>query len=246
MRRKVQVGQSADCQCPRLEWTRAMVGADCACCSPRKPKSQKDGGIMGLRFDGRLKQWNAERGFGFIEASDGGAQLFVHISAFRQRELAPVVGEALSFEVEPDRQGRKRAVRVLRQGESSKPIGVSRHSKNGSIARTVRSTDERAEGGGFFSALITMCVVLALGWFVYSQYMNRAARHDAILPAPAAALSSYKEPAPSNFRCDGRTMCSQMTSCSEAKLFLQNCPGMKMDGNGDGIPCEQQWCTGAQ
>jgi hypothetical protein len=33
-----------------------------------------------------------------------------------------------------------------------------------------------------------------------------------------------------------------MTSCDEARYFLANCPGVKMDGNGDGIPCEQQWC----
>ncbi|MDM7950284.1 excalibur calcium-binding domain-containing protein [Hydrogenophaga sp.] len=30
----------------------------------------------------------------------------------------------------------------------------------------------------------------------------------------------------------------------KAKLFLKNCPGMEMDGDGDGIPCEQQWCAG--
>ena len=45
-----------------------------------------------------------------------------------------------------------------------------------------------------------------------------------------------------NFRCDGRTHCSQMTSCEEATFFLRNCPGTKMDGNNDGVPCEQQWC----
>ena len=47
-----------------------------------------------------------------------------------------------------------------------------------------------------------------------------------------------------SFRCDGRTMCSQMHSCKEAKFFLKNCPGTQMDGDGDGVPCEQQWCTG--
>ena len=44
------------------------------------------------------------------------------------------------------------------------------------------------------------------------------------------------------YRCDGRTYCSQMTSCDEAKFFLRNCPGVKMDGNNDGVPCERQWC----
>jgi excalibur calcium-binding domain-containing protein len=44
------------------------------------------------------------------------------------------------------------------------------------------------------------------------------------------------------FRCDGRIYCSQMTSCEEAEFFLENCPGVKMDGGGDGVPCERQWC----
>lgn len=44
------------------------------------------------------------------------------------------------------------------------------------------------------------------------------------------------------FKCDGRVYCSQMTSCEEAEYFLENCPGVKMDGGGDGVPCERQWC----
>lgn len=60
---------------------------------------------------------------------------------------------------------------------------------------------------------------------------------------PAAAAPSPERTAqavPS--RCDGRTYCSQMTSCAEARYFLANCPGVKMDGNHDGVPCEMQWC----
>lgn len=45
------------------------------------------------------------------------------------------------------------------------------------------------------------------------------------------------------YRCDNRKHCSQMTSCAEAKYFLANCPGVKMDGDHDGIPCEDQWCS---
>ena len=47
----------------------------------------------------------------------------------------------------------------------------------------------------------------------------------------------------SNFSCDGRRYCTQMKSCAEAKYFLANCPGVKMDGDKDGIPCEEQWCA---
>jgi hypothetical protein len=44
------------------------------------------------------------------------------------------------------------------------------------------------------------------------------------------------------FHCDGRQYCPQMKSCAEARYFLAHCPGVKMDGNHDGIPCERQWC----
>lgn len=47
---------------------------------------------------------------------------------------------------------------------------------------------------------------------------------------------------PQKFACDGRTHCSQMRSCDEAKYFLSHCPNMQMDGNNDGIPCRRQWC----
>ena len=56
------------------------------------------------------------------------------------------------------------------------------------------------------------------------------------------ATTSPKELASLSYRCDGRKYCSQMTSCGEATWFLKNCPGVKMDGNHDGVPCEQQWC----
>ena len=36
----------------------------------------------------------------------------------------------------------------------------------------------------------------------------------------------------SPYQCDGRVYCSQMTSCEEAKFFLANCPGVKMDRGG--------------
>ncbi|RYG21182.1 MAG: excalibur calcium-binding domain-containing protein [Burkholderiales bacterium] len=44
------------------------------------------------------------------------------------------------------------------------------------------------------------------------------------------------------FKCDGRTHCSHMRSCAEAAFFIQHCPNTEMDGDGDGVPCERQWC----
>ena len=69
-----------------------------------------------------------------------------------------------------------------------------------------------------------------------SRPMATAAEGEVAAPALPAANAAW--------RCDGRTRCSQMRSCDEATFFLRNCPGTQMDGNHDGVPCEQQWCTG--
>ncbi len=61
-------------------------------------------------------------------------------------------------------------------------------------------------------------------------------------PTVTTATSAGNKAQASGFRCDGRTHCSQMTSCEEARFFVANCPGVKMDGNHDGNPCQKQWC----
>ena len=44
------------------------------------------------------------------------------------------------------------------------------------------------------------------------------------------------------FHCEsGKTHCSHMRSYEEASFYLRHCPNVSMDGDGDGIPCEQQF-----
>jgi len=191
------------------------------------------------RYSGKLKKWNAERGFGFIVADDGGQDIFVHISAFARDGRQPTEGEVLTFEVEPDRNGKRSAVRVRRPGD---PQGNA--PRDAAPRRPVRLSKSGSDkSGSFLGTVIGGLLVCALLWFGYSQYAKRAARFESVLPAPPASLSPAKLPVPADFKCDGRNMCSQMTSCREATLFLQNCPGTQMDGNGDSVPCEQQWCS---
>jgi len=70
-----------------------------------------------------------------------------------------------------------------------------------------------------------------------------AAKPGAAVAPPAPVVIAAATPLAANLRCDGRTYCSQMTSCAEATWFLKNCPGVKMDGDRDGVPCEMQWCS---
>jgi hypothetical protein len=72
-----------------------------------------------------------------------------------------------------------------------------------------------------------------------------SAKQQAALSGPTATAGRTTPGQDQGYKCDGRTYCSQMRSCTEAKFFLANCPNVKMDGNSDGTPCEQQWCTSA-
>lgn len=70
-----------------------------------------------------------------------------------------------------------------------------------------------------------------------------AASAPAVSPVVAAPAPPTGGAVAPRFTCDGRQHCSQMRSCDEAKYFLAHCPGVKMDGDRDGIPCEDQWCS---
>lgn len=39
------------------------------------------------------------------------------------------------------------------------------------------------------------------------------------------------------FTCGSKTKCGQMASCEEAKFYLDRCGLRRLDGDGDGIPC---------
>ena len=203
------------------------------------------------RFNGTLKKWNDERGFGFLEAEHGGQELFVHVSAFPRGGRPPLAGEAVSFEVELDRDGRKRAVRVRRPGDRSEPRPVHRRSGQTHAQAAHRSSRRRADAPSnwsFGSSLIALLLVGGLGWYVYGLYSERAlVASRAATPQSGMSPGATANPptVPSRYACDGRQHCSQMNSCEEAKFFIRHCPDTKMDGDGDGVPCEQQWCSGA-
>ncbi len=194
-----------------------------------------------MRFDGTLIRWNDERGFGFIRAVSSDQEIFVHVSAFARDERRPTVGEALSFEVEAGPDGKKRAVRVTRSGQTST-----------AIPKRVARSDERparqrpTPRGGVVSRAFVIALLAGAGVFGARMFLSDAsvgAPTDASTDAPTVQAAPSAPSPETLFRCDGRTRCSQMTSCNEAKYFLQHCPGVQMDGNHDGVPCEQQWCT---
>ena len=63
---------------------------------------------------GTVKWFNTAKGFGFIQPDDGGADVFVHISAVERSSLGSLnEGQKLSFELERDQRSGKMAAAQL-------------------------------------------------------------------------------------------------------------------------------------
>jgi uncharacterized membrane protein YsdA (DUF1294 family)/cold shock CspA family protein len=70
-----------------------------------------------MRKKGRLCSWNDQKCFGFIEPGDGGKQVFIHISAFSNRNRKPQTGDVVSYALSADRQGRPCAASATLPGD---------------------------------------------------------------------------------------------------------------------------------
>src|ERR1700739_580409 len=95
--------------------------------------------------EGTVKWFNAQKGYGFIQPSDGSRDVFVHVSAVERAGLTGLnEGQKVSFDLERGQQGKMsasnlKAVEHSRsrsdQAERAVTAGQGRCSKNSSRRR---------------------------------------------------------------------------------------------------------------
>lgn len=62
---------------------------------------------------GKVKFFNADKGYGFIAPEDGGNDSFVHISAVERAGLATLqTDQRVSYDIENDQRGKASAVNL--------------------------------------------------------------------------------------------------------------------------------------
>ena len=169
-----------------------------------------------MRYQGRITDWKDDRGFGFITPNGEGPKVFIHISALGAGQHRPSGGELVTYELVQDEKKGHRAQNVLYVG--------------------ARSAARRVEHRPFRFPLLLVLLVGGIGAYAWHHFAP--VRVEPLPPAETAARPKIDE----RFRCQGKRFCSEMTSCAEATFYLKNCPGVQIDGDGDGIPCESQWC----
>lgn len=191
---------------------------------------------------GKLLRWIDEKGFGFIKPDNGGADIFIHISALKSMSRAPVVGDIIYYQTSLDDNGKLRAVNARIDGVSQ-VLTVSPIDRKPKIQKATPSIQRHHKGQNTyrppykksgFKFVPVLLVVAAVS--IYGKFANQnVSGSQQGLPIAEPSESTQQ------FQCQGKVHCSEMASYEEAAYYLQNCPGTKMDGDNDGIPCEQQF-----
>jgi cold shock CspA family protein len=193
---------------------------------------------------GKLVRWFDDKGFGFIRPENGKSDLFIHISALKNMSRKPVIGDIILYEINVDTNGKLRAINALIEGVSQNltldPIekrskqNAPLQSKEISRRNNTPKANNSKKGFNPFPLLI----VIGLAIFTYDKVSKEKV---VIEPINISGLETKTKEQTKQFQCQGKIHCTEMSSYDEALFYLQNCPGTKMDGDGDGVPCEQQF-----
>ncbi|ACU88669.1 cold shock domain-containing protein [Desulfomicrobium baculatum] len=167
-----------------------------------------------MRFHGEISEWRDDRGFGFITPTGGGTRVFVHISAL-QKGRRPRAGEMVTYEVGNSGDKGPRALNV-------NFVNALPGRRNESPRRS-------------FFPVVVLVLLIAAGAYGARRFV----------PSDIFQAINIKQQSPraQAFACEGKIYCSEMNSCEEALFYLDSCPGVQIDGDGDGVPCEKQWCN---
>lgn len=185
---------------------------------------------------GKLVRWNNSKGFGFIKPEiANGKDVFIHISALKHMARKPIIGDEILYHAEQQADGKVRAVKASIEG-----VAVIASSQKKSPQSRANPQMSRAPKSSVKPTILVAIIITGIVGSAFTQYQKSTVKPTSVNQVQPDA--EWQKPQPT-FSCEtGKYHCSQMKSCAEATFYIQNCPDTKMDGDGDGIPCERQWC----
>ena len=187
---------------------------------------------------GLLKSWKTDKGFGFIKSDTLEHDTFIHISALKHMSRKPKVGDTIYFEVATQPDGKSKAINCRIEGVTELKAPYQKHTQQ--PYRFAKSNF----ASSFLGKVASIALIAALCFYAFNKYNTHSSSQTPVITNDDLASFDKKYPkvvipkSTQNFTCDGRQHCSQMRSKDEAIFFINNCPNTKMDGDGDGKPCE--------
>lgn len=200
-------------------------------------------------LEGRIKVYFADKGFGFIQVANM-KDVFFHINDMPQKHIEPKPNERVQFDVIVF-DGKEKASNIFRLDLPLSYDDRNTHQKNQQGYQATISTPreqnrrpkryEKQKKSSLLSKIAIAVVVIMFVQLAYSFFKKQDSTDVQTSPSTMTQsqtlVSSQSQPSP-QFTCDGRQHCSQMNSLEEARYFVRHCPNTKMDGDGDGEPCE--------
>jgi len=136
-----------------------------------------------MRQQGRIIEWNEDRGFGFITPLEGGSRVFVHVSAFPHEGRRPKALDLVTYADARDQRGRPRAEDVLFLA----PAGTSGR---------VRPTQPVAAGSQLNVPLLLTVVLFVLAGVVGTALYVAGLGRTSAPTAPVSAGVASEVPLP--------------------------------------------------
>ncbi|CAM4467255.1 excalibur calcium-binding domain-containing protein [Shewanella livingstonensis] len=205
---------------------------------------------------GTLVRWNDEKGFGFIKPETGNDKdVFIHISTLKHMARKPMIGDEILFHRENQPDGKVKAVKASIEGIAvvSNTIRTTSHAtkhNRNNQSYNHSHNHQQHHSRSRVNRIILIMIILGLAFSGFKQYQqmnttpvltNKDVEQMNVTPTVSKPNVIIQQ---SQFQCEaGKTHCSQMRSCAEATYYIRHCPGTEMDGDGDGVPCERQFCN---
>jgi cold shock CspA family protein len=186
--------------------------------------------LANIRSKGTLSKWIDDKGFGFLTPEKGKKEIFVHISAFdRNIPRRPIVGDIIFYHTKIDENGKSKAYDAAIEGlapiDKKVPSRPKKHYKE----------HQAKNSWGIF--ILCIALLIGAGGTIFNHFKSGTVQRVSTGTQHSNTSNSLR------YTCAGKTHCNQMRSCEEAMFYMQNCTGTTMDGDGDGVPCESQWCN---
>jgi uncharacterized membrane protein YsdA (DUF1294 family)/cold shock CspA family protein len=147
------------------------------------PETKANDGIaIIVRHKGKITNWNAERGFGFITPAGGGERVFLHITAISDRRRPPADGDMVTYDLALDGKKRPRAASVrrsaaIRPKTQAKSASTSSSFPLVAVSLFVLFVIAGTLVGPLPRAVIAIYGVLSILTFVVYWFDKSAARH---------------------------------------------------------------------